>query len=39
MRCAVYLDESQKNGVRLAMFDLWQVKKFDAVEFDQSSMW
>jgi hypothetical protein len=39
MRCAVYLDDLQKNGARLAMFDLWQVKKFSDVEVAQTSLW
>jgi hypothetical protein len=39
MRCAVYLDIPQKNGVCLAVFDLWQVKKFSDVEVAQTSLW
>lgn len=40
MRCVTYLDIPQGNGVRLAVFDLWQVKASGATEkVGQSSIW
>lgn len=32
MRCAVYLDTPQRNGVRFAAFDVWQVKPIPMIE-------
>ena len=37
LRCAVYLDVPQSNGVKLAAFDVWQCKAVGKSE--QASLW
>jgi hypothetical protein len=37
VRVVVYLDTPQANGVRLAAFDVWQVKTLGSAE--QVSLW